>query len=156
MNETLTYHCELIDRPAQPVLAIRTRTTIQALPAFVGEAYGAIAQYLGQLGQAPAGAPFAAYYNMDMQDLDMAAGFPVARPLPAQGKMQPGEIPGGRAAMCLHVGPYNQISAAYQALGEWMQAHGHEATGVAYEFYLNSPDEVPPEALQTQVVFPIK
>jgi len=34
----------------------------------------AIAQYLGEQGQQPAGAPFEDYYNMDMQYLDVEIG----------------------------------------------------------------------------------
>jgi effector-binding domain-containing protein len=152
----MTYTCALIDRPAQPVLSIRTHTAVKNLPALVGQSYGAIAQYLGQLGQAPAGAPFAAYYNMDMENLDVEIGFPVATRLPGQGNIQPSEIPGGKAGACLYTGPYDKMPPAYEALTAWMKAQGHEATGVAYEIYLNDPQQVPPEAIQTQIVFPIK
>jgi effector-binding domain-containing protein len=148
--------CELLNRPAQPVLSIRTHTSVKNLPAVVGQSFGAIAQYLGQLGQAPTGAPFAAYYNMDMENLDVELGYPVAKKVPGQGNIQPSEIPGGKAGACVYTGPYDQMPPAYEALTTWMKAQGHEATGVSYEFYLNAPDVVPPDALQTQIVFPIK
>jgi effector-binding domain-containing protein len=154
--QTMSYHCELLNRPAQPTLATRTRSAVQNLPQIVGQAYGAIAQYLGQMGEQPAGAPYVAYYNMDMQDLDIEIGFPVARPLPGQGNIQPSQIPGGQAAACLHVGPYDQVGKAYEALTQWLQANGRAATGVAYEIYLNDPTSTPPEALQTQVVMPLR
>jgi effector-binding domain-containing protein len=152
----MSYQIELIDRPAQPVLSRRTRSSVQDLPQALGQTYGAIAQHLGQLGEAPAGPPFTAYYNMDMQDLDVEIGFPVSRRLPGTGDIQPGEIPGGRAVTCLHVGPYHQVSAAYQALDEWMKAHGHEPSGAPYEMYLNDPAQTAPEALETRVTFPIR
>ena len=151
----MTYRCETIDRPAQPVLSIRTRAAVQDLPQVMGKAYGAIMHYLGELGVPPAGAPFVAYFNMDMQDLDMEIGFPVMQPLPGKGEVQPSEIPGGKAATCLHVGPYPELSGAYQALGDWVKANGYQATGASYEFYLNDPEETPPEKLQTQIVFPL-
>jgi effector-binding domain-containing protein len=152
----MSYNCEVIDRPAQPVLSIRTRGAAQDLPAILGQAYGAIAQYLGQLGQAPAGAPFVAYYNMDMQNVDMEIGFPVAKPLAGKGNIQASEIPGGKAGTCLYIGPYDKMVPAYETLTQWMQAQGYTPTGVSYEIYLNDPQQVPPEALQTQIVFPIK
>ncbi len=77
-----TLHCELIERSAQPVLTIRTRTRVQALPALIGKVYGQIGQYLGELVERSVCAPFAAYYNADLQDLDVEIGFQVARPLP--------------------------------------------------------------------------
>ena len=77
----MSYHCEVKEQPVQKTLSIRTRAAVQDLPQVFGEGYGAIAQYLGELGEQPIGPPFAAYYNMDMDNLDVEFGFPVARPL---------------------------------------------------------------------------
>ncbi len=152
----MTYQCELIERQAQPVLSIRTRTTDKDLPQLVGQSYGAIAQYLGGMGQQPTGAPFAAYYNLDMQNLDVELGFPATTGLPGKGNIRAGEIPAGKVASVLYVGPYEGMKAAYDALAQWVKAHGYEATGVSYEIYLNDPNQVPPEGLQTQIMFPLK
>jgi effector-binding domain-containing protein len=152
----MSYPCELIDRPAQPVLSIRAHAAVQNLPAIVGQSYGTITQYLGQLGQQPAGAPFVAYFNMDMQNLDLEIGFPVAAKLPGQGDIQPGKMLGGKAAACLYTGPYDKIAPAYEAVMQWMQSQRYEALGPCYEIYLNDPAQTPPEALQTQIVFPVK
>jgi effector-binding domain-containing protein len=93
---------------------------------------------------------------MDMQDLDVEIGFPVSGSLPGKGEIQPGEIPGGKAATCLHVGPYTEVGPAYEALMQWIMENGFEATGVAYEMHLNDPAQTPPEELKTQIVFPMK
>src|SRR5512135_616558 len=109
----MQYPCELTERSAQPVLSIRTRTAVQNLPQVLGQSYGAIAQYLGQMGQQPAGDPFVIYYNMDMQDLDIEVGFPAPGKLPGKDSVQASEIPAGKVVSCLHVGPYDQCAAAY-------------------------------------------
>ena len=119
-----------------------------------GKGYGEIVQYLEELGEQPIGPPFGAYYNMDMEDLDIELGFPVGRELPGRAHIQAGEIPGGQVATCLHIGPYSEMEPAYAALTEWIKDNGYEATGVVYELYLNNPDETPPA--QTQIVFPLK
>ncbi|MBN1538166.1 MAG: GyrI-like domain-containing protein [Anaerolineales bacterium] len=152
----MSYECQLIDRPVQPVASIRTRAAVENLPQVLGQAYGAIAQYLGQIGQFPAGEPFAAYYNMDMQDLDLEIGFPVSAKIPGKETIQPGEIPGGKAVVCMHVGPYDKIAAAYEAMDAWMKTNHIEPTGICYEFYLKDPQTTPPEALETRIVFPVK
>ncbi len=151
----MAYQCELVNRPAQPVVSIRTRTSIQNLPQLMGQSLGAVAQYLGQMGQQPAGAPFAVYYNMDMQNMDVEIGFPAAR-LPGKDNIRAGELPAGKAVSLLHVGSYETVKAAYEAAGQWMKANGYESTGVVYEFYLNDPAQTPPERLETQLVFPVK
>lgn len=148
--------CELLNRPPQPTLVIRTHSAVQDLAQAMGQAFGAVAQYLGQLGEHPAGPPYAAYHNMDMQNLDVEMGFPVARPLPGQGAIQPALIPGGQSVAGLHVGPYDQMHHVYEALTAWLKANGREATGVVYEVYLTDPNETAPEALQTQVLMPLR
>jgi effector-binding domain-containing protein len=148
--------CEAIHQPAQPVLSIRTRTSVDKLPGLVGQSYAAIMGYLAELGEQPAGVPFAAYYNMDLQDLDTELGFPVAQELAGKGEIQPGMIPAGLAASCLYTGPYDQMGMAYEALTQWVKDNGCEATGISYEHYINSPMDCPPEELQTRIVFPLK
>ena len=152
----MVYHCEVREQPAQPALSIRARTSVQDLPAVIGKAYGAIAQYVGGLGEAPAGPPFAAYYNMDMQDLDVEMGFPVRKPMAGQGEIKAGQIPGGKAATCLHTGPYSDLRLAYQALWDWIKERGFQTTGVVYEMYLNDPTQTPPQELKTLLSFPLK
>jgi effector-binding domain-containing protein len=152
----MSYTCELKEQPAQPTLVIRTRTAIEEFSQVLGSIYGAIAQYLGEQGQAPAGPPFVAYHNMDMEDLDIEVGFPVARELPGRDEIQPGQIPGGKLAACLYTGSYEEMEKPYEALAQWIEEHDYEPTGISYEMYLNDPQETPPEALQTEILFPLK
>ncbi|MHA2049003.1 MAG: hypothetical protein ACW986_05255 [Promethearchaeota archaeon] len=57
----MSYKCEKLERNAQPVLSIRTKTSIQQLPQLLGESYLKIMQYLREQGENPAGAPFVGY-----------------------------------------------------------------------------------------------
>ena len=152
----MTHKCELIELQSQTTLATRTRTPVQELPVVLGQIYGTIMQYLCEHGEVPGGAPYVAYFNLDMQDLDIEVGIPVSRPLPQKGDVLPGEIPAGKYAACLHVGPYSEVEPAYNALMTWVKDHKYDVTGVAYELYLNDPGEVPPGELQTQILFPLK
>lgn len=151
----MSYTCGFVKQPAQPVLSIRTRTAVENLPQVLGAAYEKIIKYLSELGEFPCGAPFAAYYNTDMQDLDLEIGFPVLQALPGKDEVKPGEIPAGKQAVCLHIGSYSKVEPAYEALMEWVVEKGYTPTGVAYEFYLNDPSETPEEELKTRIVFPL-
>lgn len=148
--------CEVIDRDAQSTLVVRTRTQVQDLPEVMGETYGVIFQYLGELGEEPAGAPFVAYHNMDMQDLDVEIGVPVRTTLNGKGDVTACEIPAGQYATCIHVGPYSELKATYASLSNWIQENGYAVTGIAYEIYLNDPTQVSEEQLETQLLFPLK
>ncbi|WP_031516236.1 GyrI-like domain-containing protein [Desulfofalx alkaliphila] len=147
----------LEEKQAQPVLSIRTRTAVDKLPQELGKAYEAIIQYLNELGEKPAEpVAFAAYYNTDMQDLDVEMGFPVSKPLKGKGEIKSGEIPAGKQVSCMYKGSYSKVEPVYQAMMQWISEKGYTPTGVAYEFYYNSPMDVPESELLTKIVFPIK
>lgn len=149
----MPYHCEAIQQQTQPVLSIRTRATAQNLPQVLGGGYGAILQYLEEAKEQPTGAPYVAYYNMDMSDLDIEVGFPVRATMVGKEMVQSGTIPAGLVATCVHTGPYPELGQAYDALNQWIQENGHVATGLVYEFYLNDPVTTPAEQLVTKIVF---
>ena len=152
----MTYEIKLLDLPDQPTLSLRETHAVGELPQFFTRAYGAIMQYLGEIKQYPGGMPFAVYYNLDMQHMDVEAGFPVAKALPARGDIQPSHIPGGKFISTIHVGPYDSIEPAYNALADWAKQNGVEPTGVAYEYYLNDPNQDPPVPAETEVRFSLK
>jgi effector-binding domain-containing protein len=152
----MSYECEVKEQPVQPVLSIRTRSSVEDLPKVLGESYCAIADYLRELGERAVGPPFAAYYNLDLQNLDVEIGFPVFRALPGKGDIEAGELPGGKVATYLYTGPYSEMEPVYAALSQWMEDNGHEPTGVVYEMYLDDAAQTPPQEWRTQIVFPLK
>ncbi len=152
----MSYDCRIIEVREQPVLTIRTIAPVENLPAFFGEAYGSIMRYLEELGEQPVGMPFAAYYNLDMKALDVEAGFPVARTLPEKEKIRSGKIAAGKFGITLHIGSYDSVGPAYEALTDFVKQKGFEPTGVAYEYYLNDPSEDPSIKPETEIRFPLK
>lgn len=148
------YDCEMHEQAAQPAAVIRARTPVGGLPALLGEAFGEIMECLGRQGQMPVGPPFVGYHNMDMGDLDVEIGFPTASAVTEEGRVVPGEIAGGMMASVVHVGPYDQVGPAYEALTAWVAGQGYRPTGVAYEQYLNDPRAGSGEPPITRVQFP--
>lgn len=151
----MPYDCEIKTQAAQPALSVRTHVAVQDLPDLVGRVYGGIMQYLSELGEQPAGMPFAAYYSLDVKNLDVELGFPVTHKLDGKGEIQASEFPGGKMASVVHWGPYDQLGSAYDALTQWVKDHGLETTGVSYELYYSGP-ETPPQETKTEILFPLK
>ncbi len=147
---------EMNVQDAQPVLMIKAKTSIELLPNLIGESYSKIFAYLKELGETPAGAPYTAYFNLDMQDLDVEIGFPVSKKLPDKGDIKAGEIPEGKVASIMFKGPYGKMEQAYRDLSAWIEENGYGSSGVSYEYYYNSPDEVPESDLLTRIVIPLK
>jgi effector-binding domain-containing protein len=147
---------QVVDEAVEPTLCIKTQTSVDKLPEEIGNAYQSIMSYLAERGETVSGMPYVAYFNLDMENLEVEMGFPVGRTLPGRGEIQPGEIPGGKKAVTMYKGPYQEMAPAYDGLIQWMKEQNMEPKGVAYEFYYNSPGEVPESELLTKIVFPLK
>ena len=137
-------------------LVIRTSTPVEKLSEVMGASYGEIMQVMGSSGAQPAGAPFAMYHNMDMSNLDVEIGIPVSAAVPGGGRVKAGKLPGGKAAVTLHVGPYGEIGKAYDRLTAFVKEQGLNPASFTYEVYLSDPSETPAEELQTEIYFPLK
>ena len=146
---------EVKEQKPQSTLSIRVRTPQKNLPNIIGESYHKIADYLNELGEQPSDVPFTAYYNIDMQDLDVEMGFPVSRVLPGKGDIKASEIEQGKIVSYMYKGPYSAMEPVYNEIFKWMSEKGYQPKGVYYEYYYNAPDEVPESELQTRIVIPI-
>jgi len=145
----------VLKQKEQPTLCIRTRTSIDKLPQLIGESYGKIGAYLAELNEHLSDVPFVAYHNMDMQDLDVEIGFPVAETIPGKGDIQAGSIPAGLIIFSMNRGPYDKMKSLYKEMANWIEKNGYTATGSAYEYYYNDTSFLETELL-TKVVMPIK
>jgi effector-binding domain-containing protein len=145
---------------ARPALAVRSTVAVENLPQACASAYQSIMEYLIGLGEQPAGMPFAGYYNMDMQNLDVEIGFPVAKHTEGKGNIKASEIAAGKYVTATYKGPYKDMVPAYDAIQKWIDENGfttdYSETRPCYEFYLNSPMEVPESELLTEIVIPVK
>lgn len=67
-------------------------------------------------------------------------------------------LPGGKYAVFLHKGPYDQINATYdQIFSSWLpQSPFHLRDTPCYEMYLKDPRRTMPENLETQIYVPIQ
>jgi effector-binding domain-containing protein len=152
----MSYEFQLTCEQAQPVLSIRTRTSAGNLPQELGKVYEAVYKYISEIGAKPLDSVFTAYYNMDMEDLDIEAGVTVSEAVEGRGEILSSEIPAGKMASCMYKGPYSGMGPVYDGMNKWMSENGHTPTGICYEFYYNSPQEVPESELLTKIVFPLK
>lgn len=146
---------ELSEEKAQPVVTIRKTTCLELLPQVIGESYEKIMAYLAEQGEQPIFAPFTAYHNLDMQNLDVEMGFPVARLLPEKGDIKARELPTGKVVSSMYKGPYSGMEQPYNEMARWIEDNGYTATGISYEYYFNSPHEVPESELLTKIVMPV-
>lgn len=147
---------EIIKRDECQTLSVRLFTPVSKMSKVLGSIYGEIAEIVTGKGLSFTGMPFVLYYNMDMENLDIEAGFPVGGKLEEVGRVKPSKLPAGEMATALHTGPYDSLEKTYTALSAFVQEKGREMEDFMWEEYLNSPEEVKPEELQTRIFFILK
>ena len=141
----------------QPMLAIQARTVPSEGGALMGELLPEVWAYLEREGVHPAGPPFARYFEYGEDGVDLEAGFPVPGPVPGNDRVRGGELPGGEAAVAMHVGHYDTLAATYRQLERWIAEQGRRPAGAPWEVYLTDPGETPdPAEWRTEVLWPVR
>jgi flavin reductase (DIM6/NTAB) family NADH-FMN oxidoreductase RutF/effector-binding domain-containing protein len=149
------YQCDIVERSAQPALAIRTRVSPVALTLVIGQSMFAVAQYASEKGYTPSGPPFVVYHGFDGQEQDIEIGFPFEPGIEGRDNIKVSEIPGGKSATYHYVGSYEKLPQVRAALEQWLNTNGYAVSGAAYEIYLNDPQTTAPENLETEIMVPL-
>ena len=91
-------------------------------------------------------------------DLRSQAGFEIKGKADLSAPLEEVTLPGGRQAVLTYTGPYAGLPAAYDELfGIWLPQSGEEpADTPSFEVYFNSPMDVAPEALVSELHLPLK
>jgi len=152
----MSFKYEIKEQKAQPVASIRTRTSLSQLPDTIRKSYQDISTHLEKTGVICSGAPFAIYYNMDINDIDVELGFPVAKNIIEKNEIKNSRIPAGKVLLFTHIGPYNELEKTYGNAMNWIKENTITATGTVCEIYLNDPATTPPSDLETEIRFYIK
>lgn len=148
MNDN--YHVILLEDPEQKVFSIRKTIGVAQFHNLFNELRReAAARCLRQTGPIQV-----LYYDSDFnpEQADVEAQMVVAQDGPDVTVK-----PAFTCAAVQHNGPYEALHQAYAALCAWLAEHPeYRVCGPAMDRYLNDPHQVPPQALQTGVLFPVE
>ena len=138
------------------VAAVRAVVDPEDVPDFMADALGMVVGALADAGLRPAGPPFARYFSMDAEGLDVATGFPVAEPFLGAGVVHPGELPAGPAAVTTFVGAFGGLEEAWTALRRRIVELGRTPGDDPWEVYFIGPGSGVDEAeWRTELVWPL-
>ena len=156
---TMTYQATIRETRAIRVAALAHQGDYQTIPSTFGR-LAAMAGALGVIG--PDARSFGIYYDdpsaTPVEALRSEACITVPDDWTPSGDLQSREIPGGRYAAVLHVGPYAELGRAYSWLyGTWLAQSGEEAADApCVEEYLNDARTSPPAELRTTIWLPLR
>jgi len=156
----------LVERPAQPYVAIREKVTIPFTPV-IDKVMPEVAGWLQARGVERFGPAVFKYNVIDMPRLDVEMGFTPPKPLKGEGRVLAGTLPAGRYATLTHWGHYDRLMDATAMLIGWAKESGVAWDSSAmpdgehfvsrFELYPNGPmDEPDPEKWETQIFIKVR
>jgi effector-binding domain-containing protein len=144
---------ETADQLIVSISLVVPRAEIQAV---MGPAIREIYSALAAQGIAPAGPWFTHHRRRPTDTFDFAACVPVASPVAAAGRVQPGCLPAARVARTVYRGPYEGLGGAWGELCDWIEANGHVPREDLWECYVVGPESShDPAAWRTELNRPL-
>lgn len=115
----------IVQRTEQPYVAIKAFVTMQTIGEALPALHHEVRNWLVSQDVQPAGRPFFKYNVIDMErELEVEVGFPVAAPVPGDGRVLAAVLPAGRYATLWHTGHPKTLVGATEALFEWAARQG--------------------------------
>jgi len=85
------------------------------------------------------------------EPMDVDFGVEVVRAFEPEGEVRPAETPAGEIATAVHVGAYDQIRRAHDAIHAWRAQNGRTFAGTSWEIYGDWSED--PAKLETTVCY---
>ena len=86
--------------------------------------------------------------------MEIEFGVQVIRPFEGEGEVICTATPAGEVAMTTHVGSYDKLAAAYNAIHSWRPTSGRAFAGCSWEIYGDWTDDT--TKLETDIVYLLK
>lgn len=137
---------QIIQTTPQATAFIRLTIPRPQMPAVFGPAVQELLAVLGAQGVAPVGPVFAHHLRIAPEVFDFELGLPVAVPVTAAGRVQPGRRPPARSAQTVYHGPYEGLPAAWEEFMRWVAARGLQPAEDVWETYVTGPHSHPDPA----------
>ncbi|PVZ11990.1 GyrI-like domain-containing protein [Actinomycetospora cinnamomea] len=120
-----------------------------------GDAFRRVAAHLARVG-VPIAGPAVSVFEADEDAFHVTSGFVVDRDVEPGEGVEPFRLPEVEVATTTHIGPYQELDKAYDALGRGAAAAGRRVddTGPMWEEYWSGP-ETPPAETRTVVFRPL-
>jgi len=140
------YEVQIEHVAARPLASSRVQASREQLGPVMGREMQRVFELVCGMGVACVGAPVVFYHRFDEDIVEMDVAVPVNRVFDEVEGVRSTSLPEGEAAVITHVGPYEGIGAAWEALTAWVQRHGSAPDAPCWEEYLTDPAAEPDPA----------
>jgi DNA-binding transcriptional MerR regulator len=157
-GDELTVPVEYRSTRATRAISIRDQVDWDDAEAWLSEAFAELQRALGAEPTARGG-PDAALYSTGFFEAhvgDVVAFVPVTRDIAVVNPVELVDIPAADLAVLVHRGPFADLDQAYAALGTFVAERVLAVDGPIREHYLDPDADDDPDALCTEVCWPIR
>ena len=150
----MVYSVRVETAAEQLIVAARRRTTFKMISKEIGPLLSLPWAFLrAQAGFRPDGRNVAVYWDAAGEG-SIEVGVEVVARFEATDEVVCSATPAGMVAVTTHLGPYDGLGAAHQAVREWIRQNGREIAMPYWEIYGHWNDD--PAKVRTDVVYRVK
>jgi effector-binding domain-containing protein len=147
---------ELVNAEAVITAVVRGVVPVTGLPEFFDTSFRELVATTTEQGVALLGPAFALYRGPFEETVDLEVGFPVDRPVRAEGNVVAGRLPGGLLARGTHSGAFDGLGDSWARLAAWLSEQGRTPAQERWESYVTQPSpNMDPRDLRTELFWPI-
>lgn len=150
----MSYHIVTTTVSAQPIAAVRRSVLVSEIGRTWKPALDLVWDFLRRReGLRADGHNCFLYHHPARRDepMDIDFGVQVVRTFEDEGEVTCTQTPAGEVAMTNHVGSYDKLGAAHDAIHSWRAESGRVFAGWSWEIYGDWTDDL--TKLETQVVY---
>ena len=142
----------MIDTPAvaesvaRPAAVIRFTIPREKIREVMGPAIQEVLAVTQQHGVGIAGPVFSRHFRMDPEVFDFEVGVVVSGPVKPEGRVKPGELPGGKVIRTVYHGGYEGLPGAWTEFQAWIDGSDLQTTEAFWECYAAGPESGPDPA----------
>lgn len=150
----MNYDTRIEQFPGRPLAVVRRQASLQQLGAVIQQACGTVWNVVRAKGMK--GGRHVTVYLDNVYHLEI--GMELDAPFGGDGEVIGSSLPAGEVAATTHLGPYQRLTDAHQAIHQWCKAHDREPVRPCWEIYGHWLDSWnnDPSQIRTDVYYLLK
>lgn len=137
---------QIAQTTARTTAVIRLTVPRAEIRSVMGPGYRELMAAIAAQGIAATGPWFTHHLRVPGETFDFEIGVPVATPVAAAGRVEPGELRAATVARTVYRGPYEGLSGAWGEFMAWIETQGHTPAPDLWECYVAGPESGPDAA----------
>lgn len=148
---------------SEPLLTVMetTSTDTAAISKGYADGYAKIGKYILKHKLQQRGAVQGIDHEMSPTSYAFEAAVPIAMPanrsdIAAEGNVILKQSYVGKALNTTHIGPYDTLGQTYAKMAAYIAAQAYQLNGASFSKYIDDPTKTRPDALRTELYWPVK